>query len=192
MASYVRNSFGNSASLVSTADVARVRAATATRKTMWTVADLERAIPRLLPTQPTWKVSASHNADRAASALTFQGWSTAAPQQAGMWVQVELPAAVSLAEVQFTAGGGGRRGGAPAVVAPKAYQVQVSTDGSAWSTVAEGPGTDTTTLTFQPVSARFVRIVQTAGAENAAPWTVQALRLYRAVGGSSRGYQFRD
>ena len=97
VASYVRKSFGNNASLVSTADVQRVRAATTTRKTMWTVADLERAIPRLLPSQPTWKVSASHNTERAASALTFQGWSTAAPQQAGMWLQVELPAAVSLA-----------------------------------------------------------------------------------------------
>ncbi len=178
VASYVRNSFGNGASLVSTADVARVRAATATRKTMWTVADLERAIPRLLPTQPTWKVSASHNSDRSASALTFQGWSTAAPQQAGMWLQVELPTAVSLAEVQFTAGGGGRRGGAPVVVAPKAYQVQVSMDGSTWSTAAERAGTDTTTLAFKPVQARFIRIVQTAGAENAAPWAVQALRLY--------------
>ena len=95
-----------------------------------------------------------------------------------MWLQVELPAAISLAEVQFTAAGGGRRGGAPAVVAPKAYQVQISTDGLTWSTAAEGPGTDMTTLTFKPVQARFVRVVQTAGAENAAPWAVQALRLY--------------
>ena len=179
VASFVRKSFGNNASLVSTADVQRVRAATTNRTTMWTVADLERAIPRLLPSQPTWKVSASHNTERAASALTFQGWSTAAPQQAGMWLQVELPAAVSLAEVQFTAAGGGRRGGAPVVVAPKAYQVQISTDGQTWSTAAEGPGTETTTLTFKPVQARFVRVVQTAGAENAAPWAVQALRLYQ-------------
>jgi mono/diheme cytochrome c family protein len=179
VASYVRNSFGNNASFVTPADVARVRAANANRKTMWTVAELERAIPRLLPAQSTWKVSASHNAERAASALTFQGWSTAAPQQAGMWLQIELPAAVSLAEVQFAAGGGGRRGGAPVVPAPKAYQLQVSTDGRTWSTVAEGPGADTTTLTFKPVQTRFVRLNQTAaGVENSAPWGVQALRLY--------------
>jgi hypothetical protein len=131
-----------------------------------------------MPAEPTWKVSASHNAARAASALTFQGWSTQAPQQAGMWLQIELPAAAHVAEVQFNEGGGGRRG-APAVAAPKRYQVQVSTDGQAWSTVAEGPGAATTSLTFPPASARFVRLVQTAGAENAAPWNVQALRLYR-------------
>ena len=179
VASYVRNGFGNNASLVSTADVARVRESTATRKSMWTVADLERAIPRLLPTESTWKVSASHNTERAASALTFQGWSTVAPQQAGMWLQIELPAAVSLAEVQFASGGGGRRGGAPVVVAPKTYQVQVSTDGSTWSTAAEGPGAEITTLTFKPTQARFVRVIQTAGGvDNAAPWAIQALRIY--------------
>jgi hypothetical protein len=96
-----------------------------------------------------------------------------------MWLQIELPAAVSLAEVQFTAGGGGRRGGAPVVAAPKAYQVQVSTDGQTWSTVAEGPGAETTTFTFNPAQARFLRLNQTGpGAGNSAPWGVQALRLY--------------
>lgn len=38
---YVRSSFGNSATAVTTADVARVRAATASRKTQLTQADLE-------------------------------------------------------------------------------------------------------------------------------------------------------
>ena len=179
VASFVRNGFGNNASLVTPADVARVRAATAARKTMWTARELERAIPRLMPVQPTWKTSASHNSGGAASALTFQGWSAMAPQQAGMWLQVELPAPASIAEVQFAAGGGGRRGGPPAVSAPKRYQVQVSMDGEAWTTVAEGPGADTTMLTFTPAQARFVRITQTAaGPAGAAPWAMQALRLY--------------
>ncbi len=38
---YVRASFGNNASAVSVEDVARVRAATASRTTPWTVAELE-------------------------------------------------------------------------------------------------------------------------------------------------------
>ena len=42
IASYIRNSFGNRASLVSPADVARVRAATAARKTPWTSASSSR------------------------------------------------------------------------------------------------------------------------------------------------------
>jgi hypothetical protein len=183
VASYVRHSFGNFASLVSSGDVARVRAASSNRATMWTVAELERAIPRLMPSQPTWKVTASHNSGGAAAALTFGGWSTQVPQQAEMWLQVELPVAVPIAEVQFNTAGGGRRGGAPAVAAPKAYRVQVSTDGTTWTTAAEGPGAQTTsTFTFTPVRARFVRLAQTAAAPatgTAAPWGVQALRLYQ-------------
>ena len=46
IASYVRNSFGNRAPFISAADVARVRAATAARKTMWTPEELEATVPR--------------------------------------------------------------------------------------------------------------------------------------------------
>ena len=43
--SYVRNSFGNVGSFVSTADVARVRADTASRKTFWKVDELMASLP---------------------------------------------------------------------------------------------------------------------------------------------------
>ena len=45
IASYVRNSFGNTASFVTPADVARVRAAHTARKTPWTFAELEGVAP---------------------------------------------------------------------------------------------------------------------------------------------------
>ena len=65
VASYVRNDFGNTAAFIAPADVARVRAATASRKAMWTYPELEVTLPRLLPADPTWKATASHNAERA-------------------------------------------------------------------------------------------------------------------------------
>ncbi len=43
--SYVRSSWGNSASAVTVEDVARVRAAHASRTTAWTAAELQAAIP---------------------------------------------------------------------------------------------------------------------------------------------------
>ncbi len=43
---YVRNSFGNKASAVTAADVAAVRAATASRTTAWTIAELDAATLR--------------------------------------------------------------------------------------------------------------------------------------------------
>jgi mono/diheme cytochrome c family protein/glucose/arabinose dehydrogenase len=110
IASYVRNSFGNSGAFITPADVARVRAATAARKTPWTHPELEGTLPRLLPADPTWKATASHNAEKAGNGLTLAAWTTAVPQEAGMWFQVELPQPALVAEVQFDAGAPGGRG----------------------------------------------------------------------------------
>jgi mono/diheme cytochrome c family protein len=112
VASYIRNELGNSASFISPADVARVRAATANRKAMWTYPELEASLPRLLPSDPTWKATASHNAERAANGLTLAAWTTGVPQEPGMWFQVEMPTAATISEIQFESGPpGGREAG---------------------------------------------------------------------------------
>jgi hypothetical protein len=161
--SYIRNSFGNSASFIMPSDVARVRAATAARKLSWTVAEIDGSLPVMLQAQPTWKASASVGTENAPKGFTFVGWNTAGPSQAGQWYQIELPEVLSIAEVQYNspagrAGGpGGRagapgelvaRGGGPATAAPAPaagarggraaappaeLQLQVSTDGKTWS-----------------------------------------------------------
>jgi mono/diheme cytochrome c family protein/glucose/arabinose dehydrogenase len=195
--SYVRNSFGNTGTLATAADVARVRAATGARGP-WTVAELDASLPRAFVTDSSWKVTASHDArpapqanaeggynymSSAAGALNFMGWTTGVPQQAGMWLQIEAPAPLTLTEIQFTSSSIGGRAGVPAVwTFPRAYQVQVSRDGTTWSApVAEGQGTPgTTVITFPPVSAKFVRITQTATVDNAPPWSMRLLRLYEA------------
>jgi mono/diheme cytochrome c family protein len=194
VSSYIRNDFGNSASFVEAADVARVRAATASRKSMWTFPELETSLPRLLPVESGWIATASHNSERAASGLTLAAWTTGAPQQPGMWFQVELPKPVTIAEIQFESGppggraarGGGRgegRGGPPPFGSyPLAYQVQVSMDGKSWGKpVAEGTGTGTpTVMSFQPVQARFVRVTQVGKSESAPAWSVLNFRIYAA------------
>ncbi len=199
--SYVRNAFGNTGTFISAADVARVRAASADRTTMWTVADIDSTLPVALQPQADWGVTASHNPGAAASGLTLRGWTSGEPQQPGMWFQVDLPEAVMVTEVQFDAAGGGTlgsvargrgrgRGAAPAAPAgpppslgfPRQYQVQVSTDGTTWSApVAQGAGAPLTTAAFAPVRAKAVRITQTAPADPAAPaWVIQNLRIYTA------------
>jgi hypothetical protein len=184
VSSFIRNAFGNTGTFVTGADVARVRAATADRKTPWTVGELEASVPVAILPDAAWKATASHNAASAAGGLNYVGWSSADPQQPGMWYQVELPAPAVLTEVEFTSPNqGGRRGGPPPIgTYPRGYHVQVSLDGRQWSApVADGSGTGVaTTITFAPVRATFIRITQTASAENAAPWTIQRLRLYEA------------
>jgi mono/diheme cytochrome c family protein len=190
--SYIRNAFGNTASVVTPAHVARVRAATAGRARPWTIAELDASVPVVLVPEPTWKTSASHNADDAAGGLNYEGWSTRAPQRSGMWYQVELPAPVLVTEIEFTSPtqGGGRSGPPPVGTYPRAYQVQVSVDGRAWGApVVEGQGDGTTTvIVFEPVRARFVRITLTADPDDAPPWTIQRLRLYRAPSGETASH----
>lgn len=205
IASYIRNSFGNRAALIAASDVARVRAAAAARKTAWSTAELEASLPRLVVVDSGWKLSASHNNATAPDALTIRPWTSGQPQQAGMWIQVELPQPVQLTEVEFqssavapdtqpavpgapTRTGLGGRGlpGAPPPPAllpgfPRGYQVQVSMDGTTWGkAVAEGQGTGTRTdVNFAPVRAKFVRVTQTAATADA-PWSVERLRLYES------------
>jgi hypothetical protein len=54
--------------------------------------------------------------------------------------------------------------------------VELSTDGSSWSQVAQGVGAPSTVITFAPATAKQVRITLTT--ENEQPWNVQTLRLY--------------
>jgi hypothetical protein len=185
IASYVRTSFGNNAGFVTAGDVARVRAATSGRSTPWSVSDLEATLPRLLEVQPTWKATASHNSAAAAGALaSMRGWTSGAPQSAGMWFQIELPAPVMLTEVQFDVPAGRGITGA-AVPYPRAYRVQVSLDGTTWSApAAEGPGTPGRTIVaFPPARAKFVRISQTDPADGAPAWVMANVRLYDAPAG---------
>jgi mono/diheme cytochrome c family protein len=188
VASYIRNEFGNGASFITPADVARVRAATSSRKTMWTFPELETSLPRMLPVDGSWVASASHNPERAANGLTLAAWTTGVAQEPGMWFQVELPKPVTIAEIQFESGppggrtgrGGGRGGPPPFGSFPLAYQVQVSMDGKSWGKpVAEGAGVGTPTIVpMSPVQAKFVRVTQTGRGENAAAWSVLNFRVY--------------
>jgi mono/diheme cytochrome c family protein/glucose/arabinose dehydrogenase len=194
IASYVRSSFGNSGGMVTPADVARVRAETAGRKTPWTLPELEATLPRLIDSSRL-KVTSSHAAETAAGAASLRGWSSVAPQAAGMWVTIELPQATVVSELQFdsAAFGGGRGGrgrGAPGptppiaqvVGYPRGYTVQASADGTNWSKpIVDGRGSGVrTTVTLPATRAKFLRITQTETAADAPPWSIRNLRVYEA------------
>jgi hypothetical protein len=143
-------------------------------------------IPQPLRAQSTWRADASHNAPAAPGALNFTGWSSEAPQEPGMWFQVELAEPALVTELQFDSPlqrrGWGRDAPPPVSTAPRGYEVQVSLDGATWSPpVAEGEGDGSDmTITFEPVQAKFIRITQTATPEEAPRWTVRELRIFYA------------
>jgi hypothetical protein len=101
------------------------------------------------------------------------------PQPAPAAARQAGPGPVTLAPPSSPQSGGLSLTGAH----PRGYQVQVSMDGTTWSApVAEGQGGGrSTTISFPPVRAKFVRITQTASSEDAPPWAVMLLRLYEST-----------
>ncbi|MEX0778185.1 MAG: discoidin domain-containing protein [Balneolales bacterium] len=188
VASYIRNDFTNKASLVKPEDVARVRADHAGRENAWRHNELYSSLPQLVNPQDSWKITASHNAPvrvgftaNPSGAFSLEGWTTGKPQESGMWFQIELAASVNLSEIEFESPMQ-RRDGEWGRTSPSKYRLQVSTGGDAWTTISEGQadGTSTTTINFDSVQARYIRITQTAESENAFPWAMQKLKLYES------------
>ena len=105
------------------------------------------------------------------------GRTAAAGGRDGTAVRVELPASG-----RGGRGGRGAPASAPVIGYPRAYTVQVSADGSSWSTpVATGKGEGVrTTITFAPTRAKFVRITQTDAVTDAPAWSIRNLRIYEA------------
>jgi mono/diheme cytochrome c family protein len=138
VASYVRTSFGNTAGLVTSNDVKRVRTATSSRKLPWSVTDLEASLPKVLLPDPTWKLTASHNPTGAAGAMTLASWSSQAPQAPGMWFQVELPKTETITEVQFESTNGGGRGGRGGAGRGAAQPANLAATGAAAAATSAG------------------------------------------------------
>ena len=174
VASYVRNSFGNHASLIRIADVTRVRAAQKARTEPWTLDELHAALPQPLPNRAQWKVSASHNSARAREAIDGNlttRFDTGVSQAPGMWFLVELPSEQIVSAIELDSVKSPRD-------YPRGYKVELSLDGRDWGTpVAAGSGTGSLTeITFAPAKARFIRITQT-GAVEGLFWSIHELQL---------------
>jgi putative membrane-bound dehydrogenase-like protein len=174
VASFVRANFENESSPVSVEDVARVRKETEHIKKPYVFDDLWASIPKVLVPDGSWKMSASHAAavrkgstESADGALTYEGWTTGITQQSGMWFQIELPQLMTISEIRFKSppiGRGWRQGSPPPIhTYPRAYDVEVSNDGSQWTKVMSGKGAGSSSMIrFDRVKTKFVRITLTA------------------------------
>ena len=175
IASYVRTGFGNAGSLVSKADVARVRAASSGRMEPWTSDELQACFPQPLSSMAGWKLTSNHprNADGGETVTSVTLPFSAGPDQvAGTWLKVELPEAAMLSGVRFDTAKSHRN-------YPRGYTVGVSVDGETWQQPAV---TNKTTdplvdLSFAPTLTRFVRITQTGDAVKTV-WSVDRLTLF--------------
>ncbi len=134
VANFVRNAFGNvGRPLITPAQVAAIRQATAGRRAPWTLPTLQATLPRQVTNTADWKISASHNQAAVQALASASGrWDSGVAQEPNMWFQIEVPQPTLLTEVQLdttpapnrgTAGLGGiapvpaRAGGGAAPVA---------------------------------------------------------------------------
>jgi len=170
---YIRNSFGNTASAISPQFVAALRKEHSSRSEPWTVAELEKLEPPSLPYQKDWKLSASHSGEDLKAA--FDGdpqtrYTTSASMVPGMWVQVELPGKTRLGGVTLDARGSNGD-------YPRGYTVQVSDDGKTWGKpLAKGDGGNALLeITFPPVDAKFLRVTQTG--KHRLYWSIHEMRI---------------
>ncbi len=157
--SYIRNNFGNHASIITPQDVAQVRGAFKGRIDPWTLPKLLATLPEPLTNHGQWKVSASHNPDSARLAIDDDlksRYDTGTNQVPGMWFEINLPSETDVAGLELDAGSSPRD-------FPRGYKVELSSDGKKWSDpVATGHGTGALTeIIFPPARAKFIRITQT-------------------------------
>ncbi|MFG6493711.1 discoidin domain-containing protein [Microbacterium sp. P03] len=106
-------------------------------------------------------------------------WSTELGQAGAEWLQLDLGAPTLVDRVIADVGSVEGH-------YPRALRVETSADGSAWVDVAEVRGLESVmTIKFVPQTARFVRLTQTATADE--PWSVAELNLFYDPVLSTRG-----
>lgn len=203
VASFVRSNFENEASIILPEEVARVRRETADRSKPYTYDEVMNSIPKPLNPTEDWRLTASHSESiRKGShasphaALTFEGWTTGATQETGMWFQIELPEIQRIAELSFVSppvSRGWLEGSPPPLQTyPHNYTLSVSTNGSDWlDLISDGKGTDNPSrIRFTPTEMKFLRITLTASKQDIegerfgrkyiykTPWVMRELRVW--------------
>ncbi|MDB6116759.1 MAG: hypothetical protein JWO08_540 [Verrucomicrobiaceae bacterium] len=121
-----------------------------------------------------WKLTASitkENPAQAADGNVGTRWSTGGPMTSGTWFQIELPKEADISGVALDSPFPNDY--------PHGYKVDVSMDGRAWATAAEGEGKTTPTeIVFSGAKkARFIRINQTSNSPNF--WSIDEVLLFR-------------
>ncbi len=171
---FIRNSWGNEASLVSKEEIAKIRGSLKRRRMPWTLKQLERFDPALL-SRKRWKLKSNRSRGQLKNAVDGKPssrWTSNRPQQPGTWLTIELPEATELAGVDLDT-----RGSANDF--PQSYEVRTSLDGKKWSDpIATGNGKrGDSVIRWTPVTARFLKVTQT-GKKPGLYWSIHELNLF--------------
>lgn len=133
-----------------------------------------------------WRVEAGesmHRAKRVLDGKQESRWHTDGPQTRGAWMRVDLGAVRRISGIEMTLG-------TDHMDYPRAYRVDVSTDGATWTEVARDesvvvplgayriPAVMPLSVLFAPCEARFVRITCESD-DDTYYWSIHELNVYR-------------
>lgn len=151
----------------------------------WSIAEFH-VYSELPLIRSAWTATASSSAAGTTPGNALDGnlgtrWSTGAAQAGGEWFQVDMGQTQTFNRVLLDAGS------TWAGDYPRGYQLQVSNDGSTWTTVTSGNGSGQAVLIQFPVQvARYVKIIQTGSAGNW--WSIAEMNVYGEQENSRSGW----
>jgi glucose/arabinose dehydrogenase/mono/diheme cytochrome c family protein len=187
---YIRNSFGNRAPAVQARSVTASRAADAGRSNYWTLSELTARLPALgvprkrFERRAEWKLAVNMEARPGSPPEAMldgdpkTGYFTRGFKPFPVeWLTIELPGRGRILGIEIDSRGERGEGGRDMGWAP-AYSVEVSDDGSNWTTVVPGAvGEPHARLNLAaPVEGRHLRIAITEK-DGWQPWVIKELNL---------------
>ena len=172
---YIRNSWGNKAPLVSPADIAAVRAAVKDRKEMWQSSEILAITPLPKKEMNQWSYTASDNPGSCKAAVDgnpASRWDSQGTQHDGMWFAFDMGSERILNSIVLDSTGSRDD-------YPREFSIEFSLDGKQWTqAVAKTPGSDAITDIILPANkTRWVRINQHGRAEGKF-WSIHELDVF--------------
>lgn len=143
----------------------------------WSIADVSLFSSNALE-RTGWAVTASSSGTGAGHGNVKDGntstrWTTGAAQTNGQWFQVDMGANIPFNQIILDT----EKNTSSEQDYPRGYTVQVSKDGTSWTTVASGQGRrKATPINFPAVTARYFKITQTGSSTNW--WTIGEMNVY--------------
>ncbi|WP_017444476.1 DUF7133 domain-containing protein [Gayadomonas joobiniege] len=171
---YIRNNFGNQASMVTAEQIAELRK-NDQRRSPWTLPELEQKYGHKLTNKAQWQFSASHNPTgfkNLVDGKTGWGkWDSGELQKIGMWLQIKLPQKYYISQVEMDCRKWNWR-------CARSFDIEFSDDGKTWERVAQdiSPSPRRVNQTLGK-TAQYIRFVLTNGSPKQT-WSITEIDLY--------------
>ncbi|OKP82721.1 hypothetical protein A3844_23815 [Paenibacillus helianthi] len=152
-------------------------AQTGSSSSWWSIADVSLFSNNALE-RTGWSVSASSSGSGMTPGNVKDGnastrWTTGAAQSNGQWFQADMGASIPFNQIILDT----EKNSTSEQDYPAGYTVQVSKDGTNWTTAASGQGRrKATPINFPAVTARYIKITQTGTSTNW--WSIGEMNVY--------------